>query len=64
MGWYQRKITVDDKAITEGVGLTLKQSIFPCILGILFGLDEWRAEKLISNSHHSLLLMGFRLRSP
>ena len=33
MGWYKRKIIVDDKAITEGVGLTLKQSLLPCTLG-------------------------------
>lgn len=30
---WRRKITVDDKAITDGVGLTLKQSILPCFLG-------------------------------
>ena len=33
MGLYKRKITADDKLITSGVGLTLKQSLGPCALG-------------------------------
>lgn len=33
---YERKITVDDKAITEGAGLTLKRSLIPCGLGTFF----------------------------
>lgn len=31
---YKRKIVVDDKAITEGAGLTLRQSLIPCGLGM------------------------------
>jgi hypothetical protein len=32
---YKRTIVVDDKAITQGAGLTLKQSLVPCGLGTL-----------------------------
>jgi len=33
---YKRRIVVDDIAITEGAGLTLKQSLIPCGLGIFY----------------------------
>jgi FHS family L-fucose permease-like MFS transporter len=32
---WKRKIVVDDKALTEGAGLTLRQSLLPCGLGTI-----------------------------
>ncbi|KAF7590707.1 hypothetical protein BBP40_002498 [Aspergillus hancockii] len=50
---WRRKITVDDKAITDGVGITLKQSLFPCFLvTILFFLWGFAYGLLdVLNSH-------------
>lgn len=31
---WRRRITIDDKAITDGSGITLKQSLFPNFLGM------------------------------
>ncbi|OGM42243.1 hypothetical protein ABOM_009078 [Aspergillus bombycis] len=45
---WRRKITVDDKAITDGVGITLKQSLFPWFLGK-------------SKSDHPVFPLGLRL---
>ncbi|KAF2477490.1 glucose/galactose transporter [Lindgomyces ingoldianus] len=50
---YRRKIVVDDKAITEGAGLTLRQSLIPCLLvTILFFLWGFAYGLLdVLNSH-------------
>jgi FHS family L-fucose permease-like MFS transporter len=50
---YRRKIVVDDKAITEGAGLTLKQSLIPCgLVTILFFLWGFAYGLLdVLNSH-------------
>ncbi|KAE8380384.1 glucose/galactose transporter [Aspergillus bertholletiae] len=50
---WRRKITVDDKAITDGVGITLKQSLLPCFLvTILFFLWGFAYGLLdVLNSH-------------
>jgi hypothetical protein len=40
MGLYKRKIIVDDKDIGEGAGLTLKQSLLPCLLGAITDDDS------------------------
>ncbi|RHZ49382.1 uncharacterized protein CDV56_102406 [Aspergillus thermomutatus] len=50
---WRRQITVDDKAITDGVGITLKQSLFPCLLvTILFFLWGFAYGLLdVLNSH-------------
>ncbi|KAH7115100.1 glucose/galactose transporter [Dendryphion nanum] len=55
---YKRTITVDDKAITEGAGLTLKQSLIPCgLVTILFFLWGFAYGLLdVLNSHFRTLL--------
>ncbi|PSN74602.1 glucose/galactose transporter [Corynespora cassiicola Philippines] len=58
MGLYRRNITVDDKAITHGAGLTLKQSLIPCgLVTILFFLWGFAYGLLdVLNSHFQTLL--------
>lgn len=55
---YKRRIVVDDKAITEGAGLTLKQSLIPCgLVTILFFLWGFAYGLLdVLNSHFQKLL--------
>ncbi|KAL4889234.1 major facilitator superfamily domain-containing protein [Aspergillus ambiguus] len=50
---WRRQITVDDKAITDGSGITLRQSLFPCFLvTILFFLWGFAYGLLdVLNSH-------------
>ncbi|KAF2803934.1 glucose/galactose transporter [Mytilinidion resinicola] len=53
MGIWKRKIVVDDNAITEGSGLTLRQSLLPCgLVTILFFLWGFAYGLLdVLNSH-------------
>ncbi len=60
---YKRRIVVDDKAITEGAGLTLKQSLIPCGLGTLHYRSKMEGlAELIRDSNNPLLPLGFRVR--
>jgi hypothetical protein len=61
MGLYKRKIVVDDKAIGEGAGLTLKQSLLPCFLGMTINTREAERRRLIVRSYYTFLPLGFRL---
>lgn len=58
---YKRKIVVDDKAITAGAGLTLRQSIIPCVLG-MYIMVMVEAHLILKYSHHPILPLGICLR--
>lgn len=57
---WKRKIVIDDNAITEGAGLTLKQSLVPCGLGEHWFWPSRQSKILITTTnYYPLLPLGF-----
>lgn len=71
MGLWQRKITVSDDDVTSAALLTTRQSLVPNLLGehwwmvvVAKLIDTSRLTLRTVPSHHPVLPLGLRLRSP